>query len=76
MRKMNPLRLSLFSRFPSYLVVVLTAKVGIKLLLFCSSAMGTVLWLFGCVALRGLCVGVPAAHSSCVYVSIALLQRV
>lgn len=43
---MNPLRLSLFSEFPSYLVVVVTAKVGIKLLRFCSSVMRTVLWFF------------------------------
>lgn len=72
----NELTLSLWSRLPSDLLVVVTAKVGIKLLCFCSSAMGTVLWFFSHVALLGLCMDVLAAHSSYRYVSVALLQRV
>lgn len=64
MQKMNPLRLSLFERFSSYLVVALTAKVGIKLLLFCFSVTG----LFCGFSVVLLCwdyVGVPAAHCGC-----------
>lgn len=44
-------------------MVVVKAKVGIKLLRFHSSVMETVLWFFRHVALLGLCVGVLAAHS-------------
>jgi len=64
MQKMNPLLLSLFSRFPLYLVVVVTAKVGTAFLLLSDGDSFVVFWsccsagtVCGCAgSLRWLCV--------------------